>query len=125
MTFNWAKLAVDIIIILHLGFVLFVLFGGLLLLIRRWLIWLHLPALAWGILVEFKGWICPLTPLENQLREQAGLNLYEGDFVMHYLMPILYPANLTRTMQITFGLIVIGVNLGVYFYLFWRRGRKR
>ena len=68
--------------------------------------------------MELNGWLCPLTPLENYLREIAGLGLYEGDFVMHYLMPILYPVDLTRTTQIVFGLIVIGVNVALYIYVF-------
>jgi len=110
----WAKLAVDGIVLFHFGFVLFVLFGGLLMLKWRRLIWLHLPALAWGILVEFSGWICPLTPLENVLREKAGLEMYRGDFVMQYIMPVLYPAALTREMQILFGVLVIILNIAVY-----------
>ena len=118
MTSYWAKLGVDIIVTLHLGFVVFVLFGGILLLKWPKFVWLHIPAVLWGILVELNGWLCPLTPLENYLREIAGLGLYEGDFVMHYLMPILYPVDLTRTTQIVFGLIVIGVNLTLYIYVF-------
>ena len=121
MTGNWEKLGVDAIVIFHFGFVLFVLFGGVLLLKWHKVAWLHIPAVIWGILVELNGWLCPLTPLENQLRQQAGLGMYHGDFVMHYLMPILYPVNLTRTTQVLFGLIVVIVNLAVYFYVFRRR----
>jgi len=114
MSSYWARLAVDGIVLFHFGFVLFVLFGGLLLLKWRRLVWLHLPALAWGVLVEFSGWICPLTPLENVLREQAGLEMYRGDFVMHYIMPVLYPTTLTREMQILFGVLVMILNIAVY-----------
>lgn len=126
MTSEWAKLAVDMIVILHLVFVVFVLLGALLLLKWPKLIGLHLPALCWGILVEFSGWICPLTPLENYLRDKAGLQMYHGDFVMHYLMPVLYPADLTRTTQILFGLFVIGINLAIYSHVLrrWRSGRR-
>lgn len=118
MVINWAKLGVDLIIISHLLFVMFVLVGGLLLLKWRKVAWLHLPAVIWGILVELNGWLCPLTPLENHLRRQAGLGMYEGDFVMHYIMPVLYPVDLTRTTQILFGSIVILVNLAIYIYVF-------
>ena len=124
MTSYWAKLGIDIIVTLHLCFVLFVLFGGVLLLKWPKLAWLHIPAVLWGILVELNGWLCPLTPLENQLRQQAGLGLYEGDFVMHYLMPVLYPVDLTRTTQIVFGLIVIIVNLALYLYIFRIRPQR-
>jgi hypothetical protein len=124
LTSDWAKLGVDLIVILHLTFVLFVLFGGALLLRWRKFAWLHIPAVIWGILVELNGWLCPLTPLENHLREIAGLGLYEGDFVMHYLMPILYPVDLTRTTQIVFGLIVVFVNVAIYFYVFRIKSRR-
>jgi hypothetical protein len=124
MNSHWAKLAVDSIIVLHFIFVLFVLFGALFLLRWRGLVWLHIPAMIWGILVELNGWVCPLTPLENQLREKAGLGLYHGDFVMHYIMPVLYPANLSRTTQILFGIVVIVVNLVIYVYVFRIRPRR-
>lgn len=124
MASNWAKLGVDTIVLLHFIFVLFVLFGAVLLLKWQKLIWLHIPAVIWGIMVELNGWLCPLTPLENRLRQEAGLGLYHGDFVMHYIMPVLYPVNLTRTTQVLFGLIVIIVNLGIYFYVFRIRRRR-
>jgi len=123
MTAEWAKLGVDTIIILHFAFVLFVLFGAFLLLKWQKLVWLHVPAVIWGILVELNGWLCPLTPLENYLRDVAGLGMYHGDFVMHYIMPVLYPANLTRTMQFMFGVIVIFVNVAVYIYVFRIKSR--
>lgn len=123
ITGHWAKLAVDTIVVLHFVFVLFVLFGALLLLRWRWLVGLHIPALIWGILVELNGWVCPLTPLENRLRQHAGLDMYHGDFVMHYIMPVLYPENLTRTTQLLFGIVVIIVNIVIYLYVF--RCRKR
>lgn len=127
MTPSWAKLGVDAIVTLHFIFVVFVLFGGVLLLKWRKVIWLHIPAVIWGMLVELNGWLCPLTPLENRLRQEAGLGLYHGDFVMHYIMPVLYPVNLTRETQILFGIIVAMVNLGIYLYIFratrWRSGK--
>ncbi len=112
----------DLLVIIHFLFVVFVLFGGLLLIKWPRLAWLHLPAVVWGMVVEFSGWLCPLTPLENHFREQAGLEMYSGDFVMQYIMPILYPQDLTRTLQVVFGLIVLLLNLAVYTYVY-RRSR--
>ncbi|MEJ2360271.1 MAG: DUF2784 domain-containing protein [Gammaproteobacteria bacterium] len=127
MTPAWAKLAADTIVVLHLSFAVFVMLGAFLLLKWPKWIWVHLPAVCWGILVEFTGWICPLTPLENRLRDQAGLGMYRGDFVMHYLMPVLYPLHLTRTTQVVLGITVVIVNLVIYIHVFrhWRRGPRR
>ena len=104
----------DAIIIIHFGFVIFVIAGGLLLL--RWprVIWLHLPAILWGALVEFLHLVCPLTYLEDWLRERAGVAAYHGDFVEHYLMPILYPAHLTAHIQIFLGGLVVIINVIIY-----------
>jgi len=108
----------DLVVAVHLLFVVFVVIGGLLLL--RWpgLIWLHLPAVAWGVFIEFSGGICPLTPLENQLRLEAGQDAYSGGFVEHYLLPILYPDNLTLDVQQVLGTLVILVNLAIYAWVF-------
>jgi hypothetical protein len=122
-TEQWAGYAADAVVLLHFAFVVFVLFGGLLLLRWRKLAWLHLPVALWGILIEFAGWICPLTPLENRLRYQAGLEMYEGDFVMRYIMPILYPQELTRELQIMFGFIVLVLNGVCYYYVFYYKNR--
>lgn len=100
----------------------FVVLGGLLVLRWRWVIWLHLPAAVWGALIEFAGWICPLTPLEKWLRRQGGLGGYQGGFVEHYILPLLYPSALTRTVQLVLGAVVIAVNLIIYWQV-WRRGR--
>jgi hypothetical protein len=88
-----ARIAADLVVLAHLGFILFVILGGLLVL--RWprMAWIHLPAVIWGALIEFAGWICPLTPLENWLREASGTAGYQGGFIEHYLVPIVYPAN--------------------------------
>lgn len=120
---QWARYAADAIVLVHFAFVIFVLFGGLLLLRWQKLVWLHLPAVIWGILIEFAGWICPLTPLENRLRYQAGLEMYDGDFVMRYIMPVLYPQELTRELQILFGLLVLLINSLCYFFVFYYRKR--
>ena len=110
----------EVVVVIHFAFVLFVLFGGFLVLRRRWVIWLHLPAAIWGALIEFAGWICPLTPLEKWLRKQGGLAGYEGSFLEHYILAILYPRGLTRPVQVGLGLLVIGLNVWVY----WRIGRE-
>lgn len=113
----------DLVIVFHLSFVLFVLLGGLL--VSKWprMAWLHLPAVAWGVFVEFRGWICPLTPLENWLRIKGGESADEGDFIPHYLIPILYPEGLTETIQVVLGLLVLAVNLGIYGWL-WHARRE-
>jgi hypothetical protein len=99
-----------------------VVLGGLLVL--RWprVAWLHLPAAAWGAWVEFTGRICPLTPLEQRFRLAAGEAAYSGDFVGHYILPVLYPAGLTRDAQFVLGGIVVGLNLGIYWLVLRRRG---
>lgn len=109
---------------MHLLFVVFVVGGGLLLL--RWpaLVWVHLPAAVWGVLIELFGWVCPLTPLENSLRRRAGAAGYEGGFVEHYLLPVLYPGALTREVQFALAAAVVGVNLAVYAWVL-RARRKR
>jgi hypothetical protein len=114
-------LLADLVVFLHASFVLFVLFGGLLILKWPRALRLHLPAMAWGALVEFSGWICPLTPLENWLRLQAGEADYEGDFVQRYLLGLLYPDGLTRDMQLGLGAVVLIVNVSVYTWLLARR----
>lgn len=110
----------DLIVIFHLSFVIFSVFGGFLVCKWKRLAWLHVPAFLWAALIEFAGWVCPLTPLENRLRELAGASPYHTDFVAHYLLPLLYPAALTRTLQIILGFLVLSVNGGIYGWLFWR-----
>jgi len=115
----------DAVLLLHAAFVAFVVAGGFLVL--RWprLFWLHLPAAVWGAFVELAGWICPLTPLENDLRDKAGRTGYSGGFVEHYLMPLIYPSGLTTKMQLFLGVGVITVNLALYAILLVRARRRR
>jgi hypothetical protein len=117
--------AADAVVLLHFGFVVFVLFGGLLVL--RWptVAWAHLPAVLWGVAVEFGGWICPLTPLETDLRVRAGSGVYRGDFVAHYIFPLLYPAGLTRTWQLALGVGGLAVNTLMYAVVVARRRRVK
>jgi uncharacterized protein DUF2784 len=114
------RLAADAVVAAHFGFVLFVLLGGLLALRWRRAAWAHLPALLWGIGIEFSGWVCPLTPLENRLRRRAGEEGYPGGFIAHHLLPALYPAGMTRKDQIVLGLFALVVNLLVYAWAFAR-----
>ncbi|HVD33817.1 MAG TPA: DUF2784 domain-containing protein [Gemmatimonadales bacterium] len=118
-------LLADLVVVVHFMFVLFVVLGGLLVL--RWprLAYLHLPAATWGVVIEFAGWVCPLTPLEQSLRLKAGEQGYSGSFIEHYLLPLLYPSALTRTIQVALGIIVIAVNLAIYGYLLRRRRSLR
>lgn len=115
----WYQLLANGVMLLHLGFVLFVIFGGLLAL--RWpkVVWVHLPAATWGATVEFTGWICPLTPLEVWLRLKGGDSGYGGDFIEQFVIPVLYPAGLTHDVQIVLGWFVLAVNVVVYGCL-WR-----
>jgi len=110
----WYTLTADIIVIIHFLFVVFVVAGGLLVLKWRWVVYGHIPAAIWGALLEFMGWGCPLTPLEKSLRIAAGGEGYEGGFIQHYLVPLIYPGVLTRATQIWIGLVVILVNLVIY-----------
>lgn len=113
----------DCIVILHLLFILFATLGGFLVL--KWRHWakLHLPAAAWATALECFGWSCPLTPLENWLRRQGGADAYESGFIEHYILPVLYPAELTRGMQVGMGLFVVVINLVIYGWV-WRRKLK-
>ncbi len=115
----------DAVLLLHLAFILFVLLGALLAWRWRWVAWVHLPAVAWAVLLEFFGWLCPLTPLEVRLRTVAGEGGYAGGFIDHYLVPLIYPAGLTPGIQAWIGAGVLLLNVGLYAGLVWRRGRRR
>lgn len=120
---GYATLA-TLVLVVHGAFVLFVVAGGLLAL--RWprAAWAHLPAAAWGAGIELAGGVCPLTPLENRLRDLAGQAGYDGGFVEHYLLASIYPDGLTRETQVVVGLVVVAVNVLVYAGV-WRRRRAR
>jgi hypothetical protein len=114
----------NLIVLLHFAFVIFVVLGGLLAL--RWprIVWLHVPAVIWGALIEFTGWICPLTPLENRLRRASGGASYEGDFIAQYILPALYPHGLTRRDQLVLGGIALAVNVAIYALVLVRHRRS-
>jgi hypothetical protein len=117
--------AADILVLFHLLFILFVMFGGLFVLKWPKAAWLHIPAAAWGALIEFCGWICPLTPLENSLRRAGGGSQYTEGFIDKYIMPVIYPPGLTREMQWILGAAVVVVNLFVYGIWAVRLSRRR
>jgi len=114
----------DLVLVVHLTFVLFVVLGGLLVL--RWprAAWLHVPAAIWGVLIEYTGWICPLTPLENSFRTRGGEMGYSGGFIEHYIQPLLYPAGLTRSTQLVLGSLVLVLNLTAYGIVVSRMRRR-
>ncbi|WP_019560130.1 MULTISPECIES: DUF2784 domain-containing protein [Caldimonas] len=111
----------DLLVLLHLGFVVFVVLGGFL--VWRWprLVWAHLPAAAWGAWIELSAGICPLTPLENHLRQAGGQAGYTTSFVEHYVMPLLYPVGLTPAVQAWLGIGVMAINALAYGLWAWRR----
>jgi len=117
------RLLADAVVGIHFAFVVFVIAGGLLVL--RWprVAMLHLPCAAWGVVVELAGLVCPLTPLEHALRLRGGQAGYEGGFVEHYILPVLYPAGLTRRLQLTLGVVTLVVNV-LFYWLAWRRNRR-
>lgn len=121
------RLLADVVVAVHLAFIVFVVGGGLLVLWRRGWAVLHLPAVAWGAWTEFSGTLCPLTPWEQSLREQAGAAGYAGGFVEHYVVPLIYPAALTPRLQLALGAFVLLVNAAVYAWAWrwWRRPRGR
>ncbi|MFP3874390.1 MAG: DUF2784 domain-containing protein [Thiohalophilus sp.] len=117
-------LLAELTVLAHFLFVVFVTVGGLAVL--RWpkLAWLHLPALLWGIYIQFSGGYCPLTPLEKTFRQLAGMNTYEGGFINHYLIPIIYPPGLTYEMQIMIGIVLIVFNVLIYSLVVYRQRRR-
>lgn len=114
------QIAADMVLVLHIVFVLFAVLGSLLVFWRRYVIWLHLPAMIWAVWIEFRGGICPLTPLENWLRRQGDIVGYHGGFIEHYIEFLLYPTDLTRTTQVIMGAAVLSINCGLYGLLLFR-----
>ncbi|HXM37928.1 MAG TPA: DUF2784 domain-containing protein [Gemmatimonadales bacterium] len=108
------RLLANAVVAVHALFIVFVVFGGFLVWRWRWVAALHVPCAVWGVLIEYRGWMCPLTPLENQLRAKAGEQGYGGGFVEHYLLPAIYPSGLTPRVQALLGTAVLAVNLFAY-----------
>ena len=114
----------DLVVFFHFAFIVFAICGGLLALRWRRAAWVHLPAAAWGAAVEMFGWFCPLTPLENALRRAGGSSGYEGGFIERYLLPVIYPSELTRELQIILGAALVALNLFIYLIVWRRRPAK-
>ncbi len=119
----WYRILADTLVVVHLSFIAFVLVGGLFVLKWRYLSLAHIPAVLWAAWVEYQGWVCPLTPLENWFRQKAGLWEYEKSFIDYYLVPVLYPASLNREWQVVLGTIVILVNVTIYSWV-WHRYKR-
>ena len=115
------QFAADFIIFLHFAFIVFVLMGGFLVFKWRWVIWLHVPAAIWGAVIVIMGWICPLTPIENMLRQAGAGDIYSASFIEHYLVPMIYPMGLSPEIFIAMGIAVIVINVIVYTILFIKR----
>lgn len=116
-------IAADAVVVLHAMFILFAVAGGALCRWWRWVAAVHLPTVAWAAWIELSGGVCPLTPLENRLRELGGDTPYPGAFVEHYLLPLIYPPGLTAAVQFALAGVVVGVNVVVYAWAIrrWRR----
>jgi hypothetical protein len=114
------RVLADAVVVIHLAFAVFAVIGGVLVLRWRRCAWIHVPAALWAIVIECMGWVCPLTPLENWLRQKAGSIVYETGFIEHYVLPVLYPTGLTRGTQIALGLFIFVVNLGIYGWVVYR-----
>ncbi len=119
------RLSADAVLLVHLAFILFVLVGAAIAARWRWILVVHLPAAAWGFFVELTGRICPLTYLENYLRIKAGQSGYTESFIEHYLLAIIYPAALTRGIQLTLAGVVVIVNVAIYGWLYYARRMSR
>lgn len=117
-------LAADAVMAVHFLFIAFALLGSFLVLWKRWVLWLHLPALAWGVWIEASGRICPLTPLENRYRALAGQTTYGEGFITHYLEPLIYPAGLTRGTQFLIMGVLVVVNAIGYWWV-WRSAPRQ
>ena len=115
----------DLVVVLHLAFIVFVVAGGLLALHWRWAPLVHRPAALWGVFVEVSGSVCPLTPLENALRHAAGASGYSGGFLEHYLAPVIYPPALSHAAQLVLAGLVVLANALVYWVVWRRRARAR
>jgi len=112
------ELAADIILIIHFLFILFVIFGALLLFVEKKIVFIHIPAIIWGSYIELTNSICPLTYLENWLLQKANLTTYSEGFIQNYLVPIVYPMNLTKDLQIFLGISLIVINIVIYAFIF-------
>jgi hypothetical protein len=122
------RLAADLVLLSHFAFIILVIGGGLLVFRYPWFVWIHIPAACWGAFVELTGRICPLTIWENWLRLRAGQEGYDVSFIEQYVLPVIYPAGLTRDIQLALAAVVIVVNVIIYATILLRKraaGDKR
>ncbi len=111
-------LAANLIVVTHFAFIGFVILGGFIAIRWRRIAFFHFPTAIWGALIEFYGWVCPLTPLEKLLRKAGGGTEYSGGFIEHYIISPIYPPGLTREVQIVLGSLVVVINLVAYGWFF-------
>ena len=119
------RISIDLVIFSHLCFIVFVVFGGFLLLVNKKWALVHFPAVVWGTLVEFLDLYCPITPLENWIRKIGGESVYHVSFIERYLLPIIYPHELTRELQILLGVSVVAINICIYLFVFLHKKRLK
>ncbi|MBN2521871.1 MAG: DUF2784 domain-containing protein [Bacteroidales bacterium] len=122
MVYNFLS---NLVVFLHLLFILFVCLGAFLVIKWPRIVWIHIPFALWGIVVEYFNMLCPLTPLENYFRKMSGGNTYETDFIERYIVPLIYPETLTRNLQFVLGSIVIVLNFAIYGFILYKRIKKR
>jgi hypothetical protein len=122
MVYNFLS---NLVVFLHLLFILFVCLGAFLVIKWPRIVWIHIPFALWGIVVEYFNMLCPLTPLENYFRKMSGGNTYETDFIERYFVPLIYPETLTRNLQFVLGSIVIVLNFAIYGFILYKRIKKR
>ena len=119
------RVAADFVLVTHFAFIVLVVAGGIIVFRYSWFVWIHIPAACWGAFVELTGRICPLTTIENFLRVRAGQEGYVDSFIQHYILPVIYPAGLTRNIQLILAGLVITVNVIIYTAVFLcKRTRK-
>ncbi len=119
------RILAELTMLVHFAFLLFVVFGAFLVMWRRWIALLHVPAFVWGALISLMGWICPLTPLENHFLRLGGAEGYDTGFIEHYIAGILYPAGLTRMHQIVMGVGVLVLNGALYAWMLLNSRSRR
>lgn len=110
----------DLVLILHLLFIIFVILGGFTVLLWQRMIWIHIPCVIWGVLLEINSWICPLTYIENYFRRSAGEDSYSIDFIQQYLVPIVYPRGLEPDYQIILGILLVLINIIIYLFIWYQ-----
>ncbi|MBG7609796.1 MAG: DUF2784 domain-containing protein [Anaerolineae bacterium] len=119
------QIGADLLVLIHLAFIVFVIAGSVAVLRWPWLMLLHIPAVIWGAVVMINGWLCPLYPWENSLRHLAGQEGYSGGFIEYYIIPLIYPMEMTRNTQVLAGVIVVVINLCLYCFVIYQLIRKR